>query len=159
MITFSVTPIGVIHSPYKEIAGVPIQPVFAKGAAGTVELFEPYAAGLKDLSGFERIWLLYWLHQAPAARLMVTPFRDTCERGLFSTRAPARPNPIGISAVKLLGVEDRLLRVAGVDVLDGTPLIDIKPYVPEFDAHPVSRSGWLDNASASRTVSDERFNP
>ena len=148
--------IGVIHSPFTEPAGMPIQPRFAAGREGLVEVFEQFAEGLADLDGFDRIWLVYWFHKAPAARLTVRPFRDTVERGLFATRAPCRPNPIGMSVVRLLGVDGRLLRVADIDVLDGTPLLDIKPYAPEFDHYPAERIGWLASPQG-RTTSDGRF--
>ena len=154
-----IEPIGIIHSPLTEPAGSPIQASVAEGVQGSVEVFEQYAAGLKDLEGFERIWLLYWFHRAAEPRLMVTPFLDHVERGLFATRAPCRPNPIGISAVRLLAVENNILRIADVDILDGTPLLDIKPYAPRFDHFEVTRSGWLDQAKAGRTAADGRFSP
>lgn len=150
-------PIGVIRTAFKEPAGTPIQPSRADGARGTVELMDQYREGLRDLEGFERIWLVYWLHRAPQARLLVTPFLDTRQRGVFATRAPARPNPIGISAVRLLRVDGSKLEVAGVDILDGTPLLDVKPYVPEFDCYQVNRSGWLDQPRVPRRVADARF--
>lgn len=148
--------IGVIHSPFCQPDGVPIQPRYAHAAEGTVEVFQPFAEGLRDLGGFERIWLIYWFHQAAAARLIVRPFKDKTERGLFATRAPCRPNPIGISPVRLLAVKGRHLRVADLDVLDGTPLLDIKPYVPEFDHYEIRRIGWLSEAG-SQTTADGRF--
>ena len=150
-------PIGVVHSPFAEAKGTPIQPATAQGAEGTVEVFEPYVAGLKDLDGFDRIWLLVWFHRAPKAQLEVTPFLDDTARGLFATRAPCRPNPIGMSPVRLLGIEGNILRIADVDVLDGTPLLDIKPYATSFDVFQVARCGWLDRASPRDTVADERF--
>jgi len=144
---------------FKDPVGTPIQPVFAHGAEGTVEVFPAHADGLHDLDGFERIWLLYWFDRAPAARLRVVPFRDEVERGLFATRAPCRPNPMGLSCVRLLRIEHTLLTVVGVDILDGTPVLDIKPYVPEFDAFPQSRAGWLENRAAGRVLADHRFRP
>ncbi len=153
------TPIGIIRSPFKEPAGTPIQPAYAGGAEGSVALFPAYAEGARDLAGFERIWLLFHFHCAGPARLRVVPFRDTVERGVFATRAPCRPNGIGLSCVRLLGIEGAVLRVAGLDILDGTPLLDIKPYVPAFEAHPESRAGWLDAAGAARTRADRRFDP
>ena len=150
-------PIGVIHSPFAEPAGVPIQPRYAQGVEGTVEVFEPFAEGLRDLEGFERVWLMYWFHKAPPARLIVVPFKDQTQRGLFATRAPCRPNPVGLSCVRLLGVQGRTLRVAEVDILDGTPLLDIKPYVPEFDCFPVKRVGWLGGETVDRGTADGRF--
>jgi len=135
--------IGVIHSPFKKAKGTPIQPAFANGAKGTVEVYPDYAEGIKDLEGFERIWLIYRFHKASRPRLLVKPYMDDTERGLFATRAPCRPNPIGISAVRLLRVEDYKLYIEDVDILDGTPLLDIKPYVPKFDCFEVKRIGWF----------------
>jgi tRNA (adenine37-N6)-methyltransferase len=149
-------PIGVIHTPHGEQAGTPIQPAYAQGVRGTVTLLDEYADALADLSGFERIWLLYQFDRAGAWKPRVVPYRDVVERGLFATRAPTRPNPIGMSVVRLLSVESNVLEVEGVDMLDGTPLLDLKPYVPEFDAHPESRAGWLDGG-ALRTQADGRF--
>lgn len=151
-----VEPIGIIRSPFLEAAGTPIQSAVAGSAEGTVEVFDRYAEGLRDLDGFERVWLLYWFDRAAPARLRVTPYMDDAERGLFATRAPCRPNPIGMSPVRLLGVEGRILRVADLDVLDGTPLLDIKPYAPRFDHFPVERVGWLAGAGGRR-VADDRF--
>jgi len=149
-------PIGVIRSPYTEPAGVPIQSAVAGDSPGRAEIFEPYVDALGDLDGFERIWLIYAFHRCGPARLRVTPFRDTIERGLFSTRAPCRPNPIGLSPVRLLRVDGNVLELDGVDILDGTPLLDIKPYAPQFDAFPSSRAGWLDRGT-DRNHADERF--
>jgi tRNA-Thr(GGU) m(6)t(6)A37 methyltransferase TsaA len=151
------TAIGLIRSPFREPAGTPIQPSFAEGTQASVEVFAEYAGGLDDLDGFERIWLLYWLHLAPPARLHVVPFRDDVHHGVFATRAPCRPSPIGLSCVRLLHIERNLLTVAGVDVLDGTPLLDIKPYVPQFDAFPHSRAGWLEGGGNGPTRADHRF--
>ncbi len=150
-------PIGVIHTPFRQAPHTPIQPRRAQGARGTVEVFEKYREGLKDLEGFERIWLLYWFDRAAEASLRVVPYLDQCERGLFATRAPCRPNAIGMSAVRLLRVEGGLLRVADVDMLDGTPLLDIKPYVPEFDCYRVRRTGWFAQADRRRRLADGRF--
>lgn len=151
------SPIGVILTPFKEPKGTPIQACMAKGAEGRVKVFEEFREGLRDLDGFERIWLLYWFHRASKPRLLVTPFLGDQRRGLFATRAPCRPNPIGLSAVRLLRVEGTLLTVADVDIVDGTPLLDIKPYAPQFDCHRVKKSGWLDKASGRRRLADERF--
>ena len=138
------TQIGVIRSPFKEATGMPIQPALAKDIEGAVDVFPQYAPALKDLDGFERIWLIYWFDKAASFRPTVVPYLDTAERGLFATRAPARPNPIGISSVRLLSIDDAAIRVAELDVLDGTPLLDIKPYVPRFDSYPEACSGWVD---------------
>ena len=155
--TLSLRPIGIIHTPFREPAGTPIQPVYAHEAVGTVEVFEHFAEGLADLEGFERIWLVYVCDRANDPKLRVVPYRDTRERGLFATRAPARPNPIGLSCVRLLGIEKSILQVSDLDILDGTPLLDIKPYVPAFDSFPGIRSGWLDKRYNERTVADQRF--
>ena len=149
--------IGAIETPFREPAGCPIQPSRAAGALGTVRVELRFQAGLQDIEGFERIWLLYWLHQTPGASMLVTPFLDQQRRGIFATRAPARPSAIGLSVVRLLRVEDNLLHVADVDMVSGTPLLDIKPYVPEFDCHLNSRAGWFDQSSSGRCVADDRF--
>ena len=120
---------------------------------------EPFQAALRDLEGFERTWLIYHFHRSGPWRPLVVPYRAEVERGLFATRAPSRPNPIGMSAVKLLAVKGNVLEVRGVDILDGTPLLDIKPYVPAFDAFPGSRAGWLDQGGSDHEVADGRFTP
>ena len=152
-------PIGVIHSPFHELEGMPIQPAGARGVQGTVEIFQEYRAGLKDLDGFSHIVLLYLFHQSQGFNLHVVPYLDTEIRGVFATRAPRRPNAIGLSVVQLNMVRDRILHIENVDILDGTPLLDIKPYVPEFDAQFNVRTGWLENArqSVRHRKSDDRF--
>ena len=150
------TSIGLIHSPYHQAEGTPIQPRWAAGIEGTVELFPEFAPGLRDLVGFDRIWLLYWFDRARTAQLEVVPYLDTQTRGIFATRAPSRPNCIGLSCVRLLAVEGSLLRVADLDALDGTPLLDLKPYVPDFDVFPVERVGWFARARGT-PVADGRF--
>jgi tRNA-Thr(GGU) m(6)t(6)A37 methyltransferase TsaA len=150
--------IGIIHSPYTEPAGVPIQGVFANGVTGTVEVFPEFAEGLTDLDGFSHIMLLYRFHRVQSYTLMCRPFLDVQDRGVFATRAPRRPNPIGISVVELLGIDGCTLAIGGVDIVDGTPLIDIKPYVPDFDVQPQVRTGWYANAgNKKQTVADDRF--
>jgi tRNA-Thr(GGU) m(6)t(6)A37 methyltransferase TsaA len=150
-------PIGIIHSPFKQAKGVPIQPAFAKDTEGIVEVYEPYIEGLQDLEGFERIWLIFWLHKAAPFKLRVTPYLDTVQRGLFATRAPSRPNPIGLSSVRLLRRNGCRLHVAEIDILDGTPLLDIKPYIGKVDCFNVKRSGWLDTIEHKNTKADNRF--
>jgi len=147
-------PIGIIRSPFTELKGMPIQPAGAAGVKGTVEVFEAYRDGLADLEGFSHVILLYHFHRSEGYKLRVTPFMDTAARGLFATRAPKRPNPIGLSVVGLDRIEGGVLHVRNVDIVDGTPLLDIKPYVPEFDAAAEIRTGWL--AEARKTVSDRR---
>jgi tRNA-Thr(GGU) m(6)t(6)A37 methyltransferase TsaA len=152
-------PIGVIHSPFTETKSMPIQPVSENSAAGRIEVFPEFAAGLKDLEGFSHILLLYHFHRSQAWSLLVTPFLDTEPRGLFATRAPNRPNPIGLSIVRLVRIEGSNLHVENIDVLDGTPLLDIKPHVPDFDCAPGARIGWLEKATAElrKKVADDRF--
>jgi tRNA-Thr(GGU) m(6)t(6)A37 methyltransferase TsaA len=116
-----------------------------------------FVSGLKDLEGFDRIQLLFWCHRAAEAKMLVVPYRDNVERGLFATRAPARPNPIGLSCVRLLGIEGDIVRIAEVDILDDTPLLDIKPYVPQYDHYPGQRTGWLEDVAEKLVVADGRF--
>ena len=151
--------IGLIHSPFKNIREMPIQPVGASGIKGIVEVFPAFTEGLKDVEGFSHIILLYHFHQIKESMLLVTPFLDSQPRGVFATRAPKRPNPIGLSIVKLDDIEGNILHVENVDILDGTPLLDIKPYVPEFDNHPADRVGWLEKAKGRvrNQKSDGRF--
>jgi len=153
------TPIGIIHTPFKQTSDMPIQPSGAKGSKGTIKLKPEFAAGLKDLEGFSHIILLYHFHKSKKYTLEVLPFLDSQKRGLFATRAPNRPNPIGLSVVKLLKIESNILHVENVDILDNTPLMDIKPYVPEFDQPASVRTGWLENKKGKVTFkkSDDRF--
>ncbi len=152
-------PIGIIHTPFKELQNMPIQPSGAAGIRGTVDLYPEFAEGLKDLDGFSHLILLYRFHESRGYRLTVTPFLDSEPRGLFATRAPKRPNPIGLSIVKLIRIREGSLDVENVDILDGTPLLDIKPYVPEFDHQQDCRTGWLERARGrvKEQRSDERF--
>jgi tRNA-Thr(GGU) m(6)t(6)A37 methyltransferase TsaA len=150
-------PIGVIHSPFTKAEGTPIQPIYAEGTEGTVEIFPEFGDGLVDLDGFERVWLIYLFDRASPAKLKIVPFRDSVERGVFATRAPSRPNPIGLSVVRLLSVDGMTLGVADIDILDGTPLLDIKPYVPRVDSYPDSRAGWWDSRTIDRKNADGRF--
>lgn len=152
------SPIGVVHSPFLEREGTPIQPSRSKGASGTVEVFPEFVEGLSDLDGFSHIILLCHLHRSTGWRLKVVPFLDTEPRGLFATRAPCRPNPIGLSVVNLLAVEGHVLVIENVDLLDGTPVLDIKPYVGEFDDRTNVRTGWLEAARVRRKRrADDRF--
>ena len=136
---------------------MPIQPAFAKNAEGVVELQPQFTQGLKDLQDFERIWLLYWFDRVIETKLTVKPFREDVLRGLFSTRAPCRPNPIGLSPARLLRIEANKLYIADIDVLDGTPLLDIKPYIPEFDCYENSKCGWMQNLRDKISPADDRF--
>jgi tRNA (adenine37-N6)-methyltransferase len=137
-------PIGVIHSPFTDKSETPIQAVRSQ-ARGTVEIFPEYAEGLQDLEGFSHIFLLYTFHESSGYSLTVKPFLDDALHGLFATRYPYRPNPIGLSVVHLLSRTGNSLEIEGVDILDGTPLLDIKPYVPEFDIRTNTRNGWYDS--------------
>ncbi|KPJ78904.1 MAG: tRNA-Thr(GGU) m(6)t(6)A37 methyltransferase TsaA [Deltaproteobacteria bacterium SG8_13] len=152
-------PIGVIHTPFTKPEGMPIQAAGATGSLGRVELLPEFAEGLKDLDGFSHIILLYHFHRCAQVRLTVTPFLDSRPRGLFATRAPSRPNAIGLSVVELLAVNRNTLDVANVDVLDTTPLLDIKPYVPQFDCWDAKRVGWLEGVEerTGEWRADSRF--
>jgi tRNA-Thr(GGU) m(6)t(6)A37 methyltransferase TsaA len=140
-----------------EASGTPIQTVYGKETEAQVVVDEAYKAALDDIDGFERIWLIYWMDRVGQYKPKVVPYRDTMEHGLFATRSPSRPNPIGMSIVRLIKRNGAILHIADIDILDGTPLLDIKPYVPEFDAHPVSRAGWFDKAGVDRRKADARF--
>jgi tRNA-Thr(GGU) m(6)t(6)A37 methyltransferase TsaA len=148
----TLTPIGVVHSPYRERMQAPRQPRAALGIEGTIELFS--ASGidhaLEDIDSFRYIWVLFWFHQNHGFRPKVLPPRSQVRRGVFATRSPYRPNPIGLSVVELVAVEGRVLRVKNLDILDGTPVLDLKPYVPYTDAIPDATNGWLDDARAPR---------
>jgi len=152
-------PIGIIRTPFKEIAGMPIQPKGAEGIAGSIELEQRFAGGLKDLDGFSHLILLYHFHLIEGYSLEVKPFLDDQVRGLFATRSPKRPNPIGLSIVRLIGIEANTLHIEDVDMIDGTPLLDIKPYVPEFDSRETERIGWVSGkaGNVTRVKADERF--
>ena len=136
------TPIGIIHSEHKVPERTPIQPVYSQGCVGRVEVFPEYAPGLRDVEGFSHLYLLYHFHQERAPRLLVMPFLQDVERGVFATRAPCRPNPIGLSIVRLLRRDGNVLHVNDLDILDGTPLLDIKPYTARFDQIETTRDGW-----------------
>ena len=143
-IAISYMPIGVIHSEHVVAEKTPIQPVYATGCKGWADVFPEYADGLRDLEGFSHIYLVYHLHRAGAARLVVKPFLQDRERGVFATRAPCRPNAIGLSIVELVRLDGNVLHLDGVDILDGTPLLDIKPYTAKFDRVETARNGWQD---------------
>ena len=138
---------------------MPIQPSSESSAPGTVDLLPEFTPGLKDLQGFSHIILIYHLHQSHRYTLTITPFLDTAQHGVFATRAPNRPNPIGLSVVPLIRIDDNIIYVDKLDVLDGTPLLDIKPYVPEFDSPQKFRLGWLEGVKhkVRNTRSDDRF--
>ena len=152
-------PIGVVHSPFKGIGEMPIQASGASEVRGTIEILPDFEKGLKDLEGFSHVILLYHFHQVRSSRLVVTPFLDSEQHGIFATRAPTRPNPIGLSVVRLVRREGSVLHIANVDVVDGTPLLDIKPYVSDFDRPEADRFGWLEKRKdrIESRRSDERF--
>jgi len=152
-------PIGYVRSPYKGMGEGPIQPRGGKGVRGTLEIFPGFVDGLKDLDGFSRIQVLFHMHLSEGFSLSVIPFLDTVKRGLFSTRSPRRPNPIGLSVVKLLRIDGNILHIEDIDMLDGTPVLDIKPYVPDFDRYENERIGWLTDRSheVGRARDDGRF--
>ncbi len=137
-------PIGVIHSEQTIPEKTPIQPVYARGCKGEVEVYPEFEEGLSDLEGFSHLYLIYHFHQAESAQLLVKPFLQDVMRGIFSTRAPRRPNAIGLSIVELIRREGNILHLDGVDILNGTPLLDIKPYTAKFDFFQTTRNGWQD---------------
>jgi len=152
-------PIGTIHTPFRRIEDMPVQPSGGAGVIGTVVLEAGLRDGLDDLVGFSHVYLIYRFHRAQRVELRVVPFLDTRPRGVFATRSPLRPNHIGLSIVELIGIEGTTLTVRNIDILDGTPLLDIKPYVERFDRVEASRSGWM-SASAETVAacrSDRRF--
>ncbi len=153
------TPIGIIHSPFKEPSGMPIQPGGAKDIEGSVEIFEEFIKGLINLEGFSHITLLYHFHLSKEHSLIVKPYLDENSRGVFATRAPSRPNSIGISVVKLVKIEKNILHIKNVDIVHGTPLLDIKPYVPQFNPTENCKIGWLEKniGKLNSTEGDNRF--
>ena len=138
------SPIGVIHSEHTTARETPIQPAYAKGCKGRAEIFPEFVSGLQDLDGFSHIYLIYHLDRAGSLKLTVKPFMEDIERGVFATRAPCRPNSIGLSVVELVRLEGNVLHLDGMDILDGTPLLDIKPYTAKFDHIKTMRNGWQD---------------
>lgn len=137
-------PIGVVRSPFKENVGTPIQPVGGLDVEAVVEVLPEFAPGLADLDGFSHIILVYYFHLCDVTKLKVKPFLDDQERGVFATRAPVRPNHLGMSVVRLDRVEGNLLHIRDVDLLDGTPVLDIKPHIPRLDSPGPARIGWLE---------------
>lgn len=142
--TITYRPIGLVRSEHHEAERTPIQPVYATGCRGRAEILPEFTAGLRDLEGFSHVYLIYHFHRGAPVRLDVKPFLQDVEHGVFATRAPCRPNPIGLSIVELVGREGAVLHLDGVDVLDGTPLLDIKPYTAKFDHVETTRNGWQD---------------
>ncbi len=153
-------PIGVIHTPFTEIVATPIQPIAAEGIIGRLELRPEFEPGLSDLAGFSHITVLYHFHRVRGYALKVVPFMDTVERGVFATKAPKRPNHIGLSTLKLLSIHGTTLEVEGVDMLDGTPLLDIKPFYPRYDNREGVKVGWIEDHRdfpLERMRADDRF--
>ena len=156
---FHYQPIGFIRSPFTQQAGTPVQPSHDNATCGEIVLDEQYLPALQDLAGFSHIWVLCHLHQAKAAKLTVTPYLDDKPHGLFATRAPSRPNPVGMSLLRLTRIEHNRLFVQDLDLLDGTPVLDIKPFVAQFDNRQQSQCGWFDSAATAKVKqqADDRF--
>lgn len=153
------TPIGYFNTPHTDVRGMPIQPPGAAGVHGSITVLPEFRDGLHDIEGFSYLIVLYHLHEICGFELTVTPFLDNSPHGIFATRSPKRPNPMGLSVMRLLDVQGDTLLLDNVDVLDGTPVIDIKPYVPDFDVWPARRVGWFEGKSGNATSvrSDDRF--
>ena len=151
--------IGKIHTPFKKIKGMPIQSKGSIGIKGTIELKKEFVKGLLDFDKFSHIYLIYHFHKSKDFDLNIIPFLDNKPHGIFATRAPKRPNPIGISVVKLISIKDNILEIENVDMLDGTPLLDIKPYISQFDIHEIEKNGWINSKTGypNETRSDNRF--
>lgn len=155
-----INPIGIIHTPHRDVKNMPIQPMAAAGMKGSIELLPEYVDGLKDIEGFSHLTLLYRFHKIQGFKLRVIPFMDTEEHGIFACRTPVRPNAIGLSTVKFLGVEGNVIHIEDVDMLEGTPLIDIKPFYPRYDNRSDVSIGWLEknkDLPLDKLLSDERF--
>ncbi len=157
LITFKT--IGTIYTPLKSKDGIPIQSKGANGIKGLIKLKEEYISGLTDLDGFSHIILIYYFHKSVGFELLTTPFLDNKKRGVFATRAPKRPNPIGLSVVRLVSIEGNTISIDNVDILNETPLLDIKPYIPDFDIHKTEKNGWIENKThiLNKIKSDRRF--
>ncbi len=151
-------PIGIIQTPFTQSKGMPVQPAGAAGIRGNVVLNSDLTNGLLDLDGFSHIYLIYYFHKSEES-LRVTPFLDNRVHGVFATRAPKRPNQIGISVVKLLSIKENVLEIENVDIINGTPLLDIKPYVPAFDIYETQKCGWLEHTGENARIirTDSRF--
>ncbi|MEA1954063.1 MAG: tRNA (N6-threonylcarbamoyladenosine(37)-N6)-methyltransferase TrmO [Campylobacterota bacterium] len=160
--TFELTQIATICSPFCDLEGMPVQPKGAKETCATIAFKEEYAEGLKDLDGFSHVYLIYYFHKVKEPQLSVLPFNDKTHtsRGVFSTRTPMHPNSIGLSVVELIKVKNNIVTIRGVDILDGTPLLDIKPYIENFDkVEGEVKSGWMQSSQEeiSKKKSDTRF--
>ncbi|RJP62090.1 MAG: tRNA (N6-threonylcarbamoyladenosine(37)-N6)-methyltransferase TrmO [Candidatus Auribacter fodinae] len=159
MDTIAFSPIGIIHSLFRGTVGVPIQPSLSQGALGTVEVYPEYMEGLASLDRFSHIYLIYYFHLSKGYSLTVKPFLDAASHGVFATRAPKRPNGIGISVVELMRIEKNVLHIKNIDIVDGTPLLDIKPYARTFDWYATTKDGWLADKTQGVThhCADDRF--
>ncbi|TVQ88326.1 MAG: tRNA (N6-threonylcarbamoyladenosine(37)-N6)-methyltransferase TrmO [Bacteroidetes bacterium] len=157
--SITLEPIGTIYTPFKTKEGMPIQSGTARGIKGQIILKEEFIQGLTDLDGFSHVILIYYFHKSSGFDLLTTPFLDNKKHGVFATRAPKRPNPVGISVVRLLRIENNIIDIENVDMLDETPLLDIKPYIPDFDVHKTEKKGWIENKTDNlhKTKSDKRF--
>ena len=153
---FLFKPIGIIHTEFNKKINIPIQPVFSK-SKGTVELFPEFVKGVKDLDDFSHIILVYYFHKSKGFELLVRPYLDEIKRGVFATMAPKRPNPIGFSIVKLEKIEENILYLEGVDMLDKTPLLDIRPYIESFYPKEKIKHGWIKDKINKNHKSDNRF--
>lgn len=154
-----IEPIGMIYTPFKELENMPIQPKGASNTIGKLIIDQKYADGLKDLDGFSHIYLIYHFHKANRTELVTTPFMDSVPRGIFSTRSPLRPSHIGISITKIISIQDNIVTIEGIDILNETPLIDIKPYIPEFESVVDVKTGWMNknDTDVKLKLSDNRF--
>jgi len=157
--TIEFKPLGVVESRFEQQAGTPIQGKMAPQETACIRVFEEYAAGLKDIEGFSHIYVFFKFDRAAGSQLLVKPYLDTVERGVFATRSPLRPNPLGMTIVRLDRVEGNCLHISGVDILNGSPVIDIKPYIPDFDQHQPEKIGWYQEKSDKDrlVVADNRF--
>lgn len=153
------SPIGIINTQYQKLEQMPIQPKGAENTISEIIINKEYEAGLADLDGFSHIYLIYEFHQSCGFQLSVVPFMDNTEHGVFATRAPRRPNPIGLSIVRILSIDKNIIKVSDADVLNGTPLLDIKPYIEQFDKVEQAQSGWMtaSNSEVEIAQSDDRF--
>ena len=159
---FELKQIATVHSPFCNLVNMPVQPKGARETYATIEFDPIYEEGLKDLDGFSHVYLIYYFHEVETPKLSVVPFNDKTDtpRGVFSTRTPMHPNSLGLSVVELVAVEGNVVTIKGVDILDGTPLLDIKPYIENFDkVEGEVRSGWMKASldEVSRKKSDDRF--
>ena len=160
MLEITYHPIGIVHSPFKKPEGTPIQPVVANDTEAIIEIYPEYSEGLKDLESFSHLYILFHLHLIKGKKLTVIPFLDTIPHGVFATRSPARPNPIGLSVVSLEKIIGNNLYIKNIDILDSTPVLDIKPYISQFDVFETTKNGWFDSSrhNLKNQKDDGRFN-